>query len=211
MDFLIGILSNVVANLVFWALLGATFWLASVAVAQRFSFFFGFRRTRSVAVYLSNLWTPEISLRGGTEGYTISLHELWAAESVNKLFGSTPLRLPDLVRGLVDALWLRNPVRCETLVSPLDPADADLTHTLIVVGSSARNTVRARYAKIGLPTALIFGEEAESPPSGWLDQDQIVRIDDGESPSEMVFKGTNLAILEKWCATSAGGCLKVAG
>jgi cell division protein FtsX len=44
MGFLIGLASNVIANLVFWVLLGAVFWVVSTAVARRFSQFFGLRR-----------------------------------------------------------------------------------------------------------------------------------------------------------------------
>ena len=119
MGFLLGLASNLVANIVFWVLLGLVFWALSTAVVRRFSRFFGLVRVRSVAVYLSNLWTPQASPSGRTEGYTISLHELRAAQSVDKLFGSAPLRLPDLVRGLVDALWLHRQVQCATEVSPL--------------------------------------------------------------------------------------------
>jgi hypothetical protein len=110
MGFFLGLVSNVAANLVFWALLGAIFWAITVTVARRFSRFsrfFGLARASSVAVVVSNLWTPRASFSGRAVGYTISLHELWAAQSVDRLFSSASLRMPELVRGLVDALWLR--------------------------------------------------------------------------------------------------------
>jgi hypothetical protein len=147
MGFFLGLVSNVAANLVFWALLGSIFWSISVTVTRRFSRFFGLARVNAVTVYLSNLWTPQLSRSGKTVGYTIALHELRAAQPVDSLFSSASLRLPDLVRGLVDTLWLRGHVRCETAVSPVKAEDADLDRNLIIVGSSARNTVRARYVK----------------------------------------------------------------
>src|SRR5581483_11404708 len=145
MGFILGLASNVAANVIFWALLGIIFWAVSATVARRFSRFFSLARENNVAVYLSNLWTPQASRR--PVGYTIALHELWAAQAVDRLFSTAPLRLPDLVRGLVDALWLRQRVRCSIEVSPPEGEDADLDRNLIVVGSSARNSVRARYVR----------------------------------------------------------------
>jgi hypothetical protein len=165
MGFVFGLAGNVAANFVFWALLGITFWAVSATVARRFSRFFGLVRANSVAVFVSNLWTPQASRSGRPVGYTIALHELWAAQSVDRLFGSAPLRLPDLVRGLVDALWLRQRMQCSVEVSPLKGEDADLDRTLIVVGSSARNSVRARYVQAGLPTAILTGED-QVPDAG---------------------------------------------
>jgi hypothetical protein len=40
MAFVLGITSNVLANLVFWLLLGVTFWAASKVAARRFLRFF---------------------------------------------------------------------------------------------------------------------------------------------------------------------------
>jgi hypothetical protein len=159
MGFVLGLVSNMAANLVFWVLLGAVFWALATTVARRFSRFFGFVRVNSIAVFLSNLWTPQASRSGGTVGYTIALHELRAAQSVDRLFSSASLRLPDLVRGLVDALWLRGRVRCAIEVSPPKGEDADLDRNLIVIGSSVRNSVRARYVQARLPTAILTGEE----------------------------------------------------
>jgi hypothetical protein len=82
MAFFLGIASNVLANLIFWLLLGVTFWVVSRVVIRRFLRFFGLARVNSIGIYLSNLWNPQASLTGRTVGYTISLHELQAAQSV---------------------------------------------------------------------------------------------------------------------------------
>ena len=122
MGFVLGLASNMAANLCLLGiaegyLLGAD---SSTAVARRFSRFFGLVRIDRIGIYLSNLWSPQASLLSGrTVGYTVSLDELRAAQSIDKLFGSAPLRLPDMVRGLVDALCLRRQVRCVIDVSPL--------------------------------------------------------------------------------------------
>jgi hypothetical protein len=197
MGFLLGIVSNVVANIVFWVLLGAVFWAFSAAAAQRFSRFFGLARVRSVAVCLSNLWTPQSSPSGRQEGYTITLHELRAGQSVGKLFGSAPLRLPELVKGLVDALWLHHPVQCPIEVSPLRVEDADLDRNLIVVGSSARNSLRARYLQAGLPSAILAGEN--EPPDGRMAPSpaRYITILHNGDRSEVALANANLAIVEK--------------
>jgi len=52
--------------------------------------------------------------------------------------------------------------------------DTDLDRNLIIVGSSARNTVRARYVQAGLPTAIITGEDSAS--YAWLPVDKVRSI-----------------------------------
>jgi hypothetical protein len=197
MNFVLGIASNVLANLVFWLLLGMVFWAASRVVVRRFFRFFGLVRVDSIGVYLSNLWNPQTSLTGRGVGYSISLHELRAAQSVEKLFGSAPLRLPDVVRGLVDALWLHRQVQCVTDVSPVKSADADLDRNLIIIGGSMRNSVRARYVQARLPSAILTGED--QVPVNWaaVDRAHTIRIMRGDGKSEVSLADVNLAIVEK--------------
>ena len=59
MGFILGLAGDVAANVIFWALLGFIFWAFSTTVARRFSRFFGLARATNVAVFLSNLWTPQ--------------------------------------------------------------------------------------------------------------------------------------------------------
>jgi len=195
MGFIIGLVSNVAANFVFWALLGITFWMVGRMVARRFSRFFGLGRVNSIAVFLSNLWTPGVGKR--PVGYTIALHELWAAQSVDRLFSAAPLRLPDLVRGLVDALWLRQRVRCAIEVSPLKGEDADLDRNLIVVGSSVRNSIRARYVETRLPTAILTGEDQVTGALPGTADVRSITIRRGGTESRVDFAGLNLALVEK--------------
>jgi hypothetical protein len=195
--FILGIASNVVANLVFWLLLGIFFWVASKVVVRRFFHFFGLVRVDRIGVYLSNLWNPQASLTGRTVGYSISLHELRAAQSVERLFGSAPLRLPEVVRGLVDALWLHRKVQCTTDVSPIKAADADLDRNLIIVGSSLRNSVRARYVHARLPSVILTGED--QVPIDWaaIDRAHSITIMRGEGKGEVSLDDVNLAVVEK--------------
>jgi hypothetical protein len=192
MGFFLGLVSNVVANLVFWALLGAHLLDSHDDRRTAVLPVFGLARVSSVAVVVSNLWTPQASPGGRAVGYTISLHELWAAQSVDRLFSSASLRMPELVRGLVDALWLRQSVRCTIEVSPVDGADTDLGRNLIVVGGSARNSVRARYVRARLPTAILTGEDHVPVKHG--DGITIVR---GGTASTVNLTEVNVALIEK--------------
>ena len=74
MGFILGLASDVAANVIFWTLLGIIFWAAGATIARRFSRFFGLSRADAVAVYVSNLWNPLTNKR--PVGYAISLHEL---------------------------------------------------------------------------------------------------------------------------------------
>jgi len=130
-------------------------------------------------------------------GYTISLHELWAAQSVDRLFSSSSLRLPELVRGLVDALWLRQRVQCAIEVSPVPGGDADLDRNLIVVGSSARNSVRARYIQSGLPTAILTGEDQLPDPWPAIKQARSITITRSGTESKVDITEVNMALIEK--------------
>jgi hypothetical protein len=197
MGFFIGMLSNVLANLIFWILLGIVFWLTGTVVARRFSQFFGLRNVQGVTVYLSNLYKPTASLSRRPEGYVIPLHELRAAQSVEQILGSAPLRLPDLVRGLVDSLWLRGQIKSEISVSPPDSADADLSQNLIVIGGSVRNSIRAQYVKSGLPVATFLGEESRAEVHRPIGATTTVLISQGDNKSERTYTNRNVAILEK--------------
>ena len=75
MAFFLGIASNVLANLIFWLLLGVTFWMVSRVVIRRFLRFFGLARVNRMGIYLSNLWNPQASLTGRTVGYTVTRGE----------------------------------------------------------------------------------------------------------------------------------------
>ncbi|MFE5565679.1 hypothetical protein ACFQ68_11870 [Amycolatopsis japonica] len=145
---LVDIATNVIANIVFWIGLGLTV-AGLVRIAQRrFREFFGLRTNQQLIVCLSNLWTTTTSTR--PRGYSVSLHELRASETITRLFGSASFRLPDLVRGLVDAIYLGgHKYDVHSTVSPSatdDPKNfAELDGNLIVVGAAGRNRIRRLY------------------------------------------------------------------
>ncbi|MGW5918520.1 hypothetical protein ACWFPY_05980 [Nocardia fluminea] len=203
MTFLLDIATNLIANVVFWALLGTVFLVGSRVIERRMVAFFGLSEGRQIQVILSNLADPHPD---GRPRYSLSLHEFQAAQSVNKLFGGAPLRLPELVRGLVDGIWLRRQVQCRTEVSPLASAGVDgaiLTESCIVVGGGARNSVRKYGLDHLMARATLAGElfpEQPVPASG----DEVavtVRLEDGNV--QRVNARKNLAVIEK--VTRSGG------
>lgn len=210
MAFVLGLVSNIAANVIFWALLGSAFWGASRVVVRRFFRFFGLVRIDSMGVYLSNLWTPQASPSGRSVGYSISLHELRAAQSVEKLFGSAPLRLPDLVRGLVDALWLNRQVRCMTDVCPMKAEDADLDRNLIIVGSSMRNSVRAHYIKAGLPSAILTGEDVPADIWAAMSRARSITIARG-GIGKLVSSRDSDSVTQPMAGMPGGHCSRDAG
>lgn len=194
MTFLLDVVSNVVANAAFWLLLGATFWLVSRFSQARFNRFFGTSSTGRVVVVLSNLWKAAESRR--PVGYTISLHESLAGQRINALLAAAPLRLPEAVRGLVDALWLRSRTECVLEVSPPTGGDLDVSGTLIVIGGSGRNSVRGRHLEQGLPRAALVYESpdgAEVRPSD--NREVIVRRSSGDI--QRIRSQQGVAIIEK--------------
>ncbi|HEX6469094.1 MAG TPA: hypothetical protein VF069_08355 [Streptosporangiaceae bacterium] len=168
---LLDIATNVIANIIFW--LGSGIAVAAMArIAQRrFRRFFGLHTNQQLVVCVSNLWTAAASSR--PRGYSISLHELRAAEAITRLFGSASFRLPDLVRGLVDAIFLgRHGYDFRTTVSP-SPSDdprhfPELSGNLIVVGAAPRNSIRRLYLQENLVSLRMSHEhpdvEGRQPP-----------------------------------------------
>ncbi|MEV7989321.1 hypothetical protein [Micromonospora sp. NPDC085948] len=59
------ILSNFIANVLFWVVLGGIFWLASKAGRRKFGGFFGLRTHSTISAYVSNLWLPESDQHDG--------------------------------------------------------------------------------------------------------------------------------------------------
>ena len=192
MEFIIGTLSNIAANLIFWVLLGLVFWLVGLASSRRFVYFFGLRNSRGIAVYLSNLYAPGTSTNSRSDGRTISIHELRGAQSVDRALGSAPIRLPELVRGLVDSIWLRGRIQSSTLVSPIDPANIDFGRNMIVIGSAVRNSVRAHYLNTRLPVVAFSGEYRE-----YLSFQSTIVTSFDEGRTNLGQSDKNVGILEK--------------
>ncbi|MGW7531280.1 hypothetical protein [Amycolatopsis sp. NPDC054798] len=164
---LLDIATNVIANIVFWIGLGLAS-AALVRIAQRrFRRFFGLHAHPHLIVCLSNLWTTTTSTR--PRGYSVSLHELRASEAITRLFGSASFRLPDLVRGLVDAIYLgSHKYDFHTTVSPAATDDPQhftaLGSNLIVTGAAPRNRIRRLYLDENLASLRLSTEHPDTDP-----------------------------------------------
>lgn len=194
MDFLSGLASNILANIIFWLGLGFVVWI-TVQVSQiKFRKFFGLNDKRQYRVYLSNLWTPR---EGRTEGYTISEHEFRASESIATLFGSAPFRLPELVRGLVDSFWLGNQIIIKTTASPIDSDKVSFTDNMIIVGGVGRNTVRKHYINTAA-SHLLFSGEKELLEGKELTRPYHIIITKGNRINQTITGDYHFAIVEKF-------------
>lgn len=164
MEVLFDILINVTANLIFWMGLGLVA-AAYVRTSQRrFRRFFGLVENARLSACVSNLWSTAVSSR--PRGYTVSLHELRASESINRLFGTASFRLPDMVRGLVDTIYLGGQsYNFHTTVSPT-PSDGtatfqDFASNLIVIGAASKNCIRHDYVTRSLVQIRLSNETAD--------------------------------------------------
>ena len=117
MDLLTGIIINLVSDILFWFILGIVVYFSYLLPSKkRFETFFGLNYDKKIRVYISNLWDPEV--KTNQWGEIVAGQELKAAESINNLFAHTPSSFPELVKGLVDKLWLRGGADVEIKVSP---------------------------------------------------------------------------------------------
>lgn len=191
------IASNVIANIVFWIGLGLAA-AGTVRVGQRrFRRFFGLDTNQQLVVCLSNVWNSSASTR--PRGYSVTLHELRASEGVNRLFGSASFRLPDMVRGLVDAIYLgRHRYDFRTSVSPSTSDDpkqfTELSGNLVVVGGAVRNSIRRLYLDENLVSLRLSNELEEAGPR----QQQFAEVLGGADVGRKITsEALELAVVER--------------
>ena len=194
MSFIVAVGTNLVANVAFWVLPGVLFLAGGRTIERRMVRFFGLDRGRVIQVYLSNLSEPRPD---GRPRFTLGFSEFQAVQSVNKLFGAAPLRLPELVRGLVDGIWLRRPVRCLVEVSPPSATATQLSESSVVVGSSTRNSIRRHSVDQQLVRAAMTREIGGPEPWYTAGEEMTVsvRLDGGNVQNVTACK--NLLVIEK--------------
>lgn len=201
MDFWVNLLNNILADGIFWLGFGVVLVLA-IRIAQfRFLSFFGLQNKRKLIVYLSNLWQPT---SGDPKSCILAGHEFRVTRTINSLFGDTPFRLPELVRGLVDSFWIGKELKILVEVSPLVTEKIEFTN-MIVVGATPKNGVRRYYFGAGLPYLAIVGEQAE-PLENVFDQvlTSRVKVMKGQRKGEEMPGEYNFAILERICDDEHG-------
>ncbi|GAA1023810.1 MULTISPECIES: hypothetical protein [Amycolatopsis] len=205
---LLDIATNVIANIMFWLGLGLAVAMMARIAQRRFRSFFGLHTNQQLIVCLSNLWTTATSSR--PRGYSISLHELRASEAITRLFGSASFRLPDLVRGLVDAIYLgRHRYDFRNNVSPASSDDpkhfSDLSGNLIVVGAATRNSIRRLYLRENLISLRISNEYSDTDDQRPPPEMKYVEVLNGADLGQLVTsESLDLAVVEKIHDTARG-------
>lgn len=190
MKFLENLLINILANAIFWFVLGFLIWLFIKSTQSRFLRFFGLDKTRKLVVYLSNLWVPTTEK---PKGYILSGHEFCVAELINSLFGSTPFRFPDIVRGLVDSFWIGKKIDKKITVSPLNIEELVFTN-MILVGAAVRNNARRYYVDTKGPYLLTADDNSETQGNAF---NAGIKINKGHRKNEVITGNYNFAIVEK--------------
>ena len=139
-----------------------------------------------------------------------SLHELRASEAITRLFGSASFRLPDLVRGLVDAIYLgRHRYDFRNSVSP-SPSDdpkhfSELSGNLIVVGAAPRNSIRRMYLQENLISLRISNEHPDAGDDQLPLEKRYVEVLNGADLGQRVTSDfLDLAVVEKVQDTARG-------
>jgi hypothetical protein len=185
---------NIFSDLVLWLGLGLLVYLWLKIRKHKFLRFFGVEKNHKLVVYLSNLWQQS---KNNSEGIVIAGSEFRVAISIQSLFGKTPFRVPELVRGLVDELWAGQELDYAIKVSPLELNLIEFKN-MIVVGASPKNSVRRYYLKSGLVSFKIVGEKKE--PVGNV-HDKVLsskaKVLKGRSEGQEITGNYNIAILEK--------------
>jgi len=197
LNFLENLISNLLANVVFWLATGLVVWLSIRITRARFLKFFGLTTRRTLVVYLSNLWQPH-----SEKPYTctISGQEFRVVKVFYGSFGSPRFRFPDLVQGLVDSFWAGDKLKTNIEVSPSTQDSLDLTNNMIVVGGTPKNSVRRYYFGKRLLYLMIDGEDVEPPPSVFdRPLTSRVRVLKGHREGEVIEGEYNFAVVEKVC------------
>jgi len=87
------IAANLIANAIFWLLIGGIAWLTYRLTLQRkFESLFGFKNEKTLVIYLSNLWDPTMNVRPW--GEIIVGNELHAASEIQGVITGLAPRFP---------------------------------------------------------------------------------------------------------------------
>jgi hypothetical protein len=200
MDFLTNVVANIIANVVFWLGLGGAVWILARNTRKSFLSFFGLTETHALKAYISNVRPSETENRR----LLVSGHEFRITRSLATLFGTAPGRYPDLVRGLVDGIFVGTRIRFDVDICPDTPERAD-DSAIIIVGGALRNTLRQYYVNTHQTLTLSSGEElgADRHPRPIMDH-SYWRITRGPRVNENIGQGANTAVVERFIDPERG-------
>jgi hypothetical protein len=191
MSLLLQILVSTLANIIFWVGLGGLVWLLALRSRRLLDRLFGLGADGRLTMYLSNAAPREQS--NDDRRLLVSAHEMRTIWTFGALLGRGSARSPDLVRGLVDSLFLRTPVQLSVEVSPQEISIAT-AGPLILIGAGPRNVVRQSVVDQGYATLVT---SIESPAAVELQGGRYVRITRGDRTGERIGLRQNFAIVER--------------
>lgn len=220
MKFVTDVAANSLANALVWVLFGLT----ALGLARLYGYrafrFLGLDPRRIdesvIDIWVSNTYQGSAEKLGDV--YMISLPESRAVDELNRFLGSAPLRLPEMVRGLVDGIWVSHSVSTRLSVSPLkEQQELSMGKASVVIGGANRNSIRRRLIMGGHVAGRLTAEAIDCPleeaPRGGV----VVAAPQGEVA---IHSERQLALVEKvWIRTEqrtvfcclgerADGCLK---
>lgn len=219
LDFLSSTLSNIVANIIFWLTGGLIVGFLLSRRRKKLYRFFGISKNKTMTVYLSSFSVRDKTVkdfRGEVRSYQglgVPNSEFLEIPNITGLFSSNALeRIPDMLSGLVDSIWLERKPLIEFLASPLDLNEIKPTN-YICIGGPAFNSVTEYYLRTGNPYVKLeeakeeaegvwkleicrgkrHGEVINSPNGGTWDYGMILRIKDNDRKiSVFIVAGTNM-------------------
>jgi len=150
-DSLANVLASIVGTGLFWIIAGITWYLFKSRGNAFKKFFLSMKKTE-VLVYLSNVSCSKDHEK--TEAVIISGKEFESTNIINEMFKRSPFSSADIIRGLVDSFWMQESplpvfrVSRNTDCEPAHSEDFDKFNTLIVVGSTNKNSIRRYFLKM---------------------------------------------------------------
>ncbi|MBN1291375.1 MAG: hypothetical protein JXB48_06005 [Candidatus Latescibacteria bacterium] len=164
----IGFISDVLSNIVFWAALGLVTNVFILRKARvKFLIFFGTNKNKHYTVFLSNLWDPSSTVEEDVENAKIiSGFEFQITKMMGNLFGTSSYSLPEVVQGFVDSFWVGKNIKLFLKVSPVKKekvSKATFSNSMIIVGSTIKNSLRRYMLENNMLKVIIDGEHSSEP------------------------------------------------
>jgi hypothetical protein len=183
-SFILDIVTNIIANIVFWLAGGLTVAFLVGRKRRKLLDFFGLGKDNRLVVYMTSRPVYEPFNERG-----VPSEELQLVSTISSLFSSSRLGpIPEAFSGLIDSFWLIKRPSIEFLASPQHAEDVRPV-SAICVGGPAYNVATAYYSKTCTPYFVLSYENEE-----WS-----VRILRGSKAGKTIIadEGWDLGILNK--------------
>jgi len=180
------ILSNLLANIIFWIFGGIIFGLVISIRRIRLNRFFGIKFGQPLLIYLSThpieneIFKHRTEIENSVDTELISKSEVQVVTLFSELFSSQPFeRIADAFAGIVDTLWLIGRPEIKFVPSPLSEEELEFSST-ICLGAHEFNTATEYYFYKHNPYIIM---ERKNPDDRI---NIIVRINKGDRKGEII-------------------------